>query len=482
MTMKRFCLRVLVGFSSALIGVNAYAHESSALPDLGDDSAAIISPTQERQLGAEFMHQARKVLSINTDAEINSYIQTLGMRLVRHADAPIPNFHFFVVNDTTLNAFSVPGGYVGVHTGIIEAAHSEDELAAVLAHEISHITQRHIQRLIAQGDREQLPTLAAIIAAILLASSGAHVDVGAITTMAAAAQQQSQLTFGRSYEEEADRIGLQLMVRAGYDPRAMPTMFERLLNWSRLNETSAPEFLRTHPLTTSRISDTRNRAERYPPVAPHDQRAFLHMQAKAEVLSQANPREAVTRERDALKANNSDVRHYAYAVALVRAREFGEAQKQLAILLAHAPDYLPYRLLRGDFELVRGNTNEALAIFRAAQRLDQHSDLAKRRYAEALLQTGSSREARTLFRELVVARPDDPSLQQSLSRASGEAGFPVEAHRALAEYYFANGDNDAALIQLDIAKRAAHSSYEKASLKARADEIKDHIALLKSAH
>ncbi len=479
-TVQRILRGVIVaGFAAS----TAIAAPLNTLPDLGDESAAVVSPAQEKQLGTAFMREARRILPINDDAEIASYVSTLGSQLARHTDPPRQDFHFFVVNDTTLNAFAVPGGYVAVHSGIIQAAQSEDELAAVLAHEISHITQRHIPRMIAQANREQLPTLAAVIAAILIASSGGHVDVGAVGTMAAAAQEQSQLSFGRAYEEEADRIGLGLMARAGYDPHAMAQMFERLLNWSRLNETSAPEFLRTHPLTTTRISEARDNAERYPAPPKRDSAAFLFMRAKAEVLAQSNAGTAVERTRAALGEGdeNAEIRRYAYAVALARAHDFDAARKQVSLLMNSAPNNIHYQLLSGEIALNSGRATEALSIFQNAQRQDRRSDVAKRRYAEALLALGRNRAARDVFRELVAVHPDDAALKQLLSRAAGEAGFKVEAHQSLAEYYFSTGDNDAALVQLDIAKRAATTDYQRASIKARTREIQEQIALLKAS-
>src|SRR3990172_2717162 len=195
--MKRLFLRGLLSGLLALPGPILGANPIN-LPDLGDASIAVISPAQERRLGEDFMRRARQSLVFSDDPEVSEYIQTLGQRLVARSDNPGTSFRFFVVNDPTINAFAVPGGFIGVHTGLILAAETEAELASVLAHEISHITQRHIPRLLAEDQRATLPAMAAILAAILLAGHGGQAAI-ALTTATLA---QRGITFTRTFEEE----------------------------------------------------------------------------------------------------------------------------------------------------------------------------------------------------------------------------------------------------------------------------------------
>ena len=458
----------------------AAAHDD--LPDLGDESANFLSAQDEKKLGAEFMRQARRVLRISDDIELNEYIGALGARVVKHSDAADEKFHFFVVENPTLNAFAVPGGYVGIYSGLIAATQSEDELAAVIAHEVAHITQRHIPRMLAQANRAQLPAMAAIIAAILVSDSSGT-SAQALAALGSAAYMQNQLNFTRGFEEEADRLGIGILSRAGYDPAAMPTFFERLQNWGRLNEGGLPEFLRTHPFTSSRISESRDRAERLPFKARVPNDDFIFIRKRAEILTDTNSRAAL--EKAAAKRHGDNERHpaddYAYALALLRSGDTARARTESERLLSASPRDLRYRLLRGDIELAANKPTAALAQYRQALRQQPRSMLAQRRYGEALMRAGQPRAARDILRELARQYPDDLALQQALARAAGEAGLRVEAHRAMAEYYFGNGDMSAALQQLAIARGAARTGYESASIDARVAEVKDALIALKSS-
>lgn len=453
------------------------------LPDLGDESANFLSAQDEKKLGAEFMRQARQVLRISDDIELNEYIRALGARVVKHSDAPDEKFHFFVVENPTLNAFAVPGGYVGIYSGLIVATQSEDELAAVVAHEIAHITQRHIPRLLAQANRAQLPAMAAIIAAILVSGSSGS-GAQALTALGSAAYIQNQLNFTRGFEEEADRLGIGFLSRAGYDPAAMPAFFERLQNWGRLNEGGLPEFLRTHPFTSSRISESRSRAERLPFKAQAPNEDFMFIRKRAEILTDTNSHAALekaTAQRKDDKGGQPAVHDYAYALALLRSGDTAKARTESERLLSSWPRELRYRLLRGDIELAANQPTAALAHYRQALRQQPRSMLAQRRYGEALMRAGQPRAARDILHELARQYPDDLALQQALARAAGEAGLRVEAHRAMAEYYFGNGDMSAALQQLAIARGAARTRYESASIDARVAEVKDALIALKTS-
>ncbi|MFL6646777.1 MAG: M48 family metallopeptidase, partial [Sulfurifustaceae bacterium] len=250
---------LLAALLALLIAATAPARANPInLPDLGDASGAVISPSQERKLGEDLMRRARRSLAVLDDPEGTTYVQSLGQRLVSHSDNPGTNFRFFLVSDPTINAFAIPGGFIGVHTGLLLAAENEAELASVLAHEIAHITQRHIPRMLAEEQRT-MPAMAALLAAALLAGRGGE----AALALTSATMAQKGLNFTRSSEEEADRIGIRLLSESGFDPRAMPAFFERMQRINRLNESNLPEFLATHPVTTARIADSRARAEQY---------------------------------------------------------------------------------------------------------------------------------------------------------------------------------------------------------------------------
>ncbi|MGH8757021.1 MAG: M48 family metalloprotease, partial [Burkholderiales bacterium] len=221
---------------------------AEGLPELGEASQTSLSPLQERLLGESIMREIRADPSYLDDPPLTEYLNTLGYRLISSSDAPKTSLELFAIRDNEINAFALPGGFIGVTTGLILLAQSESELSSVLAHEIGHVTQHHIARIIAAQKWTLATSLASIAVAILAARSNAELSQAAIIGGQAAAV-QNQLNFTREHELEADRIGFQTLNSAGFDVRAMPSFFERMQKANRFVEGSAPSYLRTHPLT-----------------------------------------------------------------------------------------------------------------------------------------------------------------------------------------------------------------------------------------
>src|SRR5579859_5071802 len=305
------------------------------LPDLGDVSQSALSPAQERKLGEGIMAQIRSSPAYLDDAEVNDYLDTLGYKLVSNSPDPSGAFEFFALEDSAINAFALPGGFIGVHSGLISAAQSESELASVMSHEIAHVTQRHIARLIAAQQRVGLASMAALAVAILAARSNSQVSAAAIAA-AQAGSIQSQLNFTREHEREADRIGLQIMEKSGFDVHAMPIFFERLQKATRVYETGAPSYLRTHPLTFERIADIQSRIENVPFRQVPDSLEFQLVRARLAALD-GNAREVVTnfdRMLEERKYSSEIAARYGLVVALLRAGDAPRARKEVALLQA----------------------------------------------------------------------------------------------------------------------------------------------------
>lgn len=448
------------------------------LPDLGDESAALISPIEERRMGEDFMRQARAQLNLLADPQINEYLQTVGHRVSRDA-VPAPGIQFFVVNNPVINAFAIPGGYIGVHTGLLLATRSEAELAAVLAHETAHLAQRHIPRMIADSQRASIPTMAAILAGILLAASTKGAGGEATVAMATAGMAQHQINFTRAFEEEADRIGMKFLNSAGYDARAMPAFFERMDSLTRLDESDLPEFLRDHPVTSRRIAESRDHATEFPKRTEGDSTDFLTMQARLRVLV-GNADEAVRYFRSNLdqgsRALSSD--RYGLALALLNSNQPEAARQENEILLRQNPGFLAYQLLRADIEVATGNTGNALNDYAATVRQFPQSRAAVQKYADALIKNRRYADAARLLDQAVRNTPDEPELYRLLATAAGESGHPMEAHRAFGEYYYRIGQPRAAIDQLEIAIRHANNSfYYVSSLEARIREIREQAGI-----
>ncbi len=473
--------RAVVGL--AILAHLAISHSAVAavnLPELGDAAGTSITPAQERKLGEEFMRRARGALNILDDAELTDYVQTLGRKLLAASESPTQDYYFFVVDDPSINAFAVPGGFVGVHTGLISAAQNEAELASVMAHEITHVTQRHIPRLIAEQERASLPAMAAILASILLASAGKNVGEAGIA-LTSATMVQRGLNFTRSYEEEADRIGMGLLANAGFNPYAMPAFFERLQIANRHNESNLPEYLRTHPVTSSRIADARGRAEQLPARDRPDSSEFYHVRAKLRARAPAASAEVVRSFRDNLaqgKYRDPDAERYGLALALLRDRQTDAARGEIQKLIERHPGRLNYRIAHAEIEMAAGRRDDALAIYREAHRQRPGSVMLTREYAAALLRAGRPAEARDLLKGALRTTRDDPGLYKLMAAAAGETGARVEAHQAQAEYYYLLGNPGAAIEQLRIASRfAGDSFYLQSSIEARINAIRDESGL-----
>jgi len=425
------------------------------------------------------MREAYARLDIQHDPELNEYVRQLGRRVTKAA-AIDTDFHLFIVNNGTINAFAVPGGFIGVHTGLLLAARRESEIAAVLAHETAHITQRHIPRLLSASQRLTGPALAAILAGLLLAASGAPGGEAAIA-LTTAGLAQAQINFTRAFEQEADRIGMSFLDSAGYDARAMPAFFERMESLSRLHESNLPEFLRTHPVTGARLAESLDHAEGYTRRSDPDPSGFAHMQARTRVLTSGS--ETALKFYGAAVARKDNPQpsadRYGYALALLAMRQTDRARQEVRKLTASRSSYLPYELLGADIELESGNISGSLALYAAAVRHHPDSSAAVLRYASALLKGKQPRKARDLLDSAVRTHANDPEFYKLLAQAAGEAGRPLEAHRAYGEFYFRTGQPQAAIEQLEIARRYANDSfYYRSSLDARIREIRESSGLL----
>jgi beta-barrel assembly-enhancing protease len=476
---KIFTLFTLV----CLLGQDVTADVAN-LPDLGDESGTLFSPSQERKLGADFMRAARRQLNIVDDPELNAYLQSIGHRLLpKNGPTAYQELHFFIIKDPSINAFAVPGGYIGVHTGLILATENEAEVASVLAHETAHLTQRHLLRMNAQSKRTSVPAMAALLAAILLAGSGRQGGEAAIA-MTTAALAQKEINFTREFEQEADRIGMGLLTQAGYDARGMPAFFERMQSQTRLYESNLPEFLRTHPITTRRIAESRDQAERYPVVKNPDSTDFYHAQAKIRALSDDSSADTLLRFKNNLDSGrypSKNAELYGYALALLNNKQYPEARATLQTLLTQHPEYGLYRIAQAEIELAAGNGAEALKLYAAAVRKYPKDYALSQHYAAALLKTGHAREARNLLKAVVRLWPEEPALQKMFAIAAGDSGSLLEAHQAMAEYYYLSGNSDAAIAQLQIARRqAGENFYFLSSIDARIKDIREEAALYKN--
>ncbi len=448
------------------------------LPDIGSPESSTISIAEERAIGELFMREIRSRVELLDDAEAEDYVQSLGYRLLSQSDSQHFGFTFFVVKDAGINAFAAPGGYIGINSGLITASESEGEVASVLAHEIAHVTQRHIAQAVAVADRSSMQTLAGIIAAILIGTQSP--EAGQATAAAVVGSQiQKQLNFSRANEQEADRVGMQLLQGAGFDPRAMPAFFEKLQSASRYYQ-KPPEFLSTHPVTTSRIADAIGRAEKFPYRQLEDSLSYQFVRAKLRVLTELEPQNAVSYFSERMKFGSPEslaATKYGLAIAYDRSSRPQEANKLFRELAAQYPDRVPLRAALAENELRRGRLNEALQIYADTTALYPGNKVLVRGYADALIQAGQAKKALEVIDRYGRLHALDAVLYKLRANAHQQAGNPAESHIALSEHYYLNGEIGAAIHQLELAsQRSGNDFYRNSRIEARLKQLQNERA------
>ena len=446
---------------------------AQALPDLGDVSATAISLGDERRLGERIMAEIRRDSNYLDDAEVSDYVNALGSRLAAHSDSPRQEFEFFAVRDPQINAFALPGGFIGLHTGLLQSAQSESEVAGVVAHEIAHVTQRHIARMIGQQSQNQLLSIAALAVAILAARSNSQISEAALA-FGQAGVIQSQLNFSRDAEREADRLGLQMLEAAGFDPRGMGSFFERLQRATRIYEGGAPSYLRTHPLTFERIGDIQNRVERMPYRQVADSLDFHLVRAKLRAEQDA-PRDAVVffetglRERKFL---SEAAARYGLVASLLRLRDLERARVELVALRKTQHPMIEHLACR--CHEAGGDSKLALACFEQARRLYPGQRALLLGHIEQLLRARQPAEALQLIETgLKAAGSGEARLYRLQAEAHAAQGNLLLHHRALGEAYARSGALGAAMHQFELAlKNGKGDFFQLSAVEARLRELR----------
>lgn len=461
----------------------AQANLDIALPEMGDSAGALVSPVEEYQVGQSFYWSLQQSVTLVDDPEVNSYINSLGHRLVTNSDDPGRSFTFFVVPDNSVNAFAAPGGFIGIHTGLMLTSEAESELASVMAHEIAHVTQRHILRNFERSKRMSIPMTAAMIAAALLGVADPSAGSAAIMAVQAG-NVQMQLDYSRAHEAEADNLGMQTLVNAGFDPNAMPRFFERLQIAGRFyGGNQIPEFLRTHPITVSRIADARGRAANLEPRPQiRDTKKFYLMREKVRVMTSANLRELIKTYEDKLNDNTAEdesVTRYGYALALLKNSNYTQARDQINDLIDLDDNQLSYHLVLADIEIALGRMDAALAIYNDFQRVYPDDWALSIKQVQALLRANQPRKAITILQRQLDVGESSADLYRLLAKAYGDMGQKSKSHVWLAEHYHSSGQLMQAADQLRIAADYARGDeFELAKISSRLRQVETDIAMM----
>jgi len=435
------------------------------LPEMGLSADQVFSPAEEQEIGQQFMRQLRQQVKILDDPEIEDYFNALGYQLAANSENPAQPFTFFVVKASDINAFAAPGGFVGVHSGLILHSRDESELASVLAHEIAHVTQRHIARKVEEGGKLSLVSVAAIIAAVLAGARNAELGQAGLAAILAG-NVQMQIDFTRANEKEADRVGMETLSKAGFNPLSMPSFFERLQTENRFYDSSFPEFLRTHPVTTDRIAEAKDRAEKiaHQETWHKDSNEYALMKAKV-LVNSSDDLEALAKqlEKSLETGKFRDERAVHYALV-----EIGLSQKQPDKVIPHLKwlkendrDRVIYQHAAIQLFALQQDKEQALALCENTLKVYPKDVLISTQYARLLLEEKRPAEAVKVLEVLPVSkRPDFYRLLAQAYQAAQQMG---EAHLAIGESYYLDGQTGLAVEQLKQALRLKNLSFYLAS-------------------
>jgi predicted Zn-dependent protease len=442
----------------ALLGpgsLTTAANDPRDLPSLGDGASSIVSPQMEAQIGTVFLKQLNAALPMADDVLIQYYVEQHINFLAQHSQMQQPLQAVAVVDNPNINAFAAPGGIIGINLGLLIYAQDVAEYSSVIAHEMAHLSQRHFARGLQAQQASSIPNMIGLLAAVLVgAAGGTEAGLAALTT-AQAIGQSNQLRFSREREQEADRIGLSTLVRANIDPNAMARMFERMQQAYRFTR-RPPEFLLTHPLSETRISDAKNQARNYGSATPANPGQALDYQIariRAQLKYAVNPAFEVTRFRKALSTQPQDLAaQYALALTLSRAGEHAEAAELAKPLYEHNRQSVLY-------------TGAYAEILTAAERFDEADQLLTNALtyypdnyplsmllAQNMVAQQRYGEAQRIYTQLSKLRQNDTHVWFELAETSGLAGNVTAVHLARAEYFYLNGAAHRAIQHLEYAK------------------------------
>lgn len=425
---------------------------SDQLPDLGSEFRAELSVADELLIG-EHMHRELRASGIYcTDPLVHEYVRYIGNRLTPHMPSPYANINprFFALHDSTVNAFAFFGAHVAINTGLIEITQTEHEIAGVLAHELAHVAQQHLVRMVVENKRIFPIALAGSIAAAVLAGPEMILPV-------LAGHMQHMVNFTRQNEQEADRIGMQILAKAKFDPHGLPLALERLADKSRY-EAKVPEYLRTHPLFESRISDTRHRADMLPAVRKADSTMYQLIKARVTVSNTHNLQQLIYDLSSQIKSkrhSNELATKYTYAYALLQLGKHAEALTTIYPIVNSNQENLIVQMTTAEIETSNNKYKEAQMRLEKQLELHADSESLQLQYIELLLKTSQLPQAIRSLDQLQASHPPDIFYYNLRRQAEGQRNNKVGVYEANAELLFLAGNYPKAIAQLQAALQIA---------------------------
>ncbi len=465
--MKKFTVFFLSLFSISFTSADD-------LPALGDTSDSVITKAHELEVGKSIMNRLRKSDKYLDDLEVESYLKNLGYKLVSANTNNIGAIVFFAIEDASLNAFALPGGFIGVHTGLISKVRSESELASVLAHEIAHVSQRHVARILASQKRAGVASLAALAVAILATRSSGSMSAATITAAQASAI-QNRLNFSREYEHEADRIGFKIIKNSPFDVHAMESFMRFMQRTTESSSSNAPVYLRTHPFFSERLADIQNRLQKLPFKQVPDSLDFNLIKARINVQGQFS-QSSIKRYSTKLEDGNytSEIATvYGLIYSLYLAGHYERALEHISYIQELDSDNPIVLGLVASVLIKAGRVSEGLQIFEIALENFPNRLALVYGYGQALIDTGMVDKAINFLDKVILVNKKEPRLFKLQAKGYAMEENYLMQHRAQAEAYFYSGDLQLAIEQLQLAKATKLGNYfDKSSIEARLKEFK----------
>jgi predicted Zn-dependent protease len=470
-------IRLTAIAATLALTASAASAQTRELPDFGSPADSVLSKSREMQIGRGVMLQMRNAGAIIDDPQITEYVRLLGSQLASQANDGDFQFEFFVVDNSQINAFAMPGGFIGLNLGLIVQSENESELAGVVAHEVSHVTQRHIARSMYDAQKGSILSTAAMLAGVLLGALGDlnSEAVGGLVMAGQSAGMQRQINFTRAHESEADRIGMDVLSRAGFDPSGMASFFEKLSRRASPTAQMIPEMLRTHPIGTGRIAEARSRARQLPPQTHEDTIGYGIAKARLMVLSSERPEDAVAAFAH-LRDSNRPADRYGRAFALTGVGRDDEAERIFHELAAENPNVIAYRIGEAEALMSSGLEEQAMRIYTEAIELFPRNVPLVISYADALIVAGRPDIAHEVLLDLLNNVPPTPEQILLISRAANAEGDSVSAYHYMSEYYASIGDLRLAINQLQMALEAPDvNSIERVRFLARLELFREYL-------
>ena len=474
--------RALVAFTlGTILAIAPVAGEARQLGKLGGALKRAqqlkdieMTEAEEAQLGAQVSLKVRARYGVVQNAAVHKYVALVGAALTQASSRPNLKWQFIVLDTDAVNAFAAPGGFVHITKGALANLKTESELAGVLGHEISHVTQRHIARQIYQSKQVGMASMVAMALALLAARSSGQVAGAAIATTQAGTL-SAQLAFSRDFEREADRQGFDILRKAGFDVRGMAAFFSRLQQAVRLYENNATAYLRTHPLTGERLTDMQNREQAVPYRQVVDSADFQLVRAKVRAM-QGTPRDAVKDLENLLlekKFASEGAVRYGLAYARYRARDWSGAEREIDAARQLKISAAMLEHLRADVRLAQGDTAGGLTVYRDAMvRYPLNLGLIYG-YGGALIGVRRFEDSLRFAEAQLRNYPEDVRLHKMRAESYAGLGQRAMQHRALAEVFILQGQTAGAIEQLQLAQRAGDANfYEMSSIDARLREMR----------